>query len=96
MSTLLLLICLSLNGKILAASSMELAPLSCNKLNYKDYIQSSEKTQKLIEETGKGCNLREADLMEAYLRKARLTEADLKGADLYRADLSGADLRLIS
>ena len=101
MSILPLFICLSLNGKALA-------DLSCNELNYKDYIWSVEKTQKLIAETGKGCNLigadltgadligaflRWADLIGANLRGAVLTEAVLRGAFLTEADLTGADLR---
>ena len=100
MSILPLFICLSLNGKALAN-------LSCNELNYKDYIWSFEKTQKLISETGKGCNLRGANLTEAdligadlsgaYLTRANLTraklrDANLSGADLIRADLTEADL----
>ena len=72
MSILPLLVCLSLNGKALADSSVEL-PLSCNEVNYQDYIQSSAKTQKLIAETGKGCNLRGADLTGANLTGADLT-----------------------
>ena len=75
MSILPLFICLSLNGKALA-------DLSCNELNYKDYIWSFEKTQKLIAETGVGCDL----------RGAILTDVDLTGADLTRADLTRADL----
>ena len=67
MSILPLFICLSFNGKALAH-------LSCNEVNYEGYIQSFEKTQKLITETEKGCNLR---------------WADLSGAILYRANLSG-------
>ena len=108
MSILPLFICLSLNGKALAA-------LSCNEVNYSSYVGSSEKTQKLITETGVGCNLRGADLGWANLRgaegelisgliskglisQANLTRADLgwanlsRGADLTGADLTGADL----
>ena len=84
-------------GKSLAASSTDLVPLSCNKVNYQDYIWSIEKTQKLIAETGKGCNLngvklREADLIGADLRWTNLIKADLIKADLIRADLIGAKL----
>ena len=85
-STRSLLVCLSLNGKALA-------DLSCNELNYKDYIQSSEKTQKLIAETGKGCNLREADLYGAILRWADLRGADLREADLTHWLWPNADLK---
>ena len=84
MSILPLLICLSLNGKALADSYV---PLSCNEVNYQDYIWSIEKTQKLIAENGVGCNLREADLIGAHLRWA-----DLIGANLTRADLTEAIL----
>ena len=90
MSILPLLVCLSLNGKALAHSY---PPLSCNEVNYKSYIWSSEETQKLISETGKGCNLRGADFYQANLTGADLTEADLTGADLRGAILIGADLR---
>ena len=81
MSILPLLVCLSLNGKALA-------DLSCNEFDYLNYIQSSAKTQKLIAETGHGC-----DLTRTYLYGANLTGADLTGADLTGADLSWADLR---
>ena len=67
MSILPLLICLSFNGTALAASL-------CNEFNYKDYIWSYEKTQKLIAETGKGCSL-----TRAYLNGAYLTGANLEG-----------------
>ena len=48
MSILPLLICLSLNGKALADSSV---PLSCNEFNYENYIYSYEKTQELTLQT---------------------------------------------
>ena len=105
MSILPLFICLSFNGKVLAASSTKLVPLSCNEVNYQDYIWSFEKTQKLIEETGMGCNLTGADLTGANLSVANLSGdltgdltwanlrvANLTGAKLIEADLSGADL----
>ena len=70
--------------KLLADSSVEL-PLSCNEINYQDYIWSEEKIEKLIAETEKGCT--EVDL----------TEADLIGADLPWADFRGLiSQRLIS
>ena len=80
MSILPLLICLSLNVKTLADSSTELVPLPCNKVNYQDYIWSFEKTQKLIEETEKGCNLTGAKLTGAILTYWLWQNADLKSA----------------
>jgi len=40
----------------------------------------------------KGCDLRNAVLIEAHLIGVDLREADLRGADLQRANLEGADL----
>ena len=89
MSILSLLVCLSLNGKALADSY---APLSCNEVNYKSYIWSSEKTQKLIAENGVSCNFREVHLYWANLTEADLTRVET-GANLYRADITRAYLR---
>ena len=99
MSILPLLICLSFNGKALAASPV---PLSCNESNYESYIWSFEKTQELIAETGKGCNLKGAklrwidltdtDLRKAELRGAYLTRAYFRGVEIIRAEIIGANL----
>ena len=81
----------SASTKVIKADRMvsALVPLSCDKYNYKDYIVSVEKTQKLIEETGVGCDLRGADLTGANLMGAYLIKANLRGVDLTGADLSG-------
>jgi len=61
--------------------------LDCDETNYQEFIVSLEKTSELINLTGKGCQLQEADL-----EGADLSGADLEGADLQEANLSGANL----
>ena len=90
-STRSLLVCLSLNGKALADHPV---PLPCDEYNYLEYVWSTEKTEKLIEETGKGCNLVGTDFMKVVGRWAStetyLEGADLRGADFRRANLTEA------
>ena len=45
----------------------------CNKENYKEYIASTEKTDALIQKTGKGCQLTRANLTGAkYNSKTKI------------------------
>ena len=73
----------------------------CDKTNYKDFIFSKKTTDTLIKKTGKGCNLREADLRELWLLDRNRGELKLKGikissgssnVTLLKADLESAKL----
>ena len=81
--------------------------LNCNIKTYKSFIWSEEMTNKLLSQTGVGCDLTGADFGLANLNWADLEDAnfegailkwvnfikaDLKGANLRGADLGGADL----
>ena len=71
--------------------------LFCDINNYQSYIYDRAKTDALIEETGKGCQLKDADFQNKSFVGAIFIQADFKGVkvqgtDFANAKLQGADL----
>ena len=77
--------------------------LVCDETNYETYIQNRRLTNRLVNQTGEGCqlegiNLSGKDLTGTYfyvanLRNANLVGAILTNATFEEADFSGADFR---
>ena len=80
---LILIMLLSMSGQAAEFCSVE---------NYKDYIYNSVKTNKLIEQTGAGC-----DFTKANMDRVNFFEADLRGAifddtNLHKVNFNSANL----
>ena len=72
--------------------------LHCDRKNYPEYIWNSDKTDILIEQTGKGCQLEKVYLTDQHLRwayfvKANLRRATIRGKDISYAKFDNANLR---
>lgn len=64
----------------------------CNIDNYMEYAYNDKKTEELIEKTGKGCYLREANFISTNLKSANFKWANLIFTNLTKANLKEANL----
>ena len=76
-------------------------PLKCDHANYREFIHNKEKTEQLISQTGKGCQLqgfdfrkeKDIDLRKAYLPKANLRNSDWRMIDAQGVILTDSDMQ---
>lgn len=93
MKSMNVLISLCIIGALAIGVSSEVwASEGCHIGNYRDYIFSQTKTEELIEQTGRGCQLAGANLSGKDLAKANFKGANLIGANLFETNLEGANL----